>query len=138
MTMVETRKRRGRPPTGIGGNVGLRLYPELQAGLDAYIAGQPDPKPSRPEAIRALLRDSLGGRGLLKDSEESSALAGRVEGFETAVESLPNASGIRSDTALHSLGRAIAEDGLVTPHGRPRASGSRQPREADADPTKER
>ena len=42
----------GRPRTGIGPNIGLRLYPELAAAVDAWIAKQPDPKPSRPEAIR--------------------------------------------------------------------------------------
>jgi len=50
---------RGRPKTGIGPNIGLRLYPELEAALDAWIAEQPEPRPSRPEAIRMLLRQSL-------------------------------------------------------------------------------
>lgn len=55
-----TEKRsRGRPKTGIGPNIGLRLYPELDAALDAWIAKQPDPKPSRPEAIRRILREAL-------------------------------------------------------------------------------
>jgi hypothetical protein len=55
-----TEKRaRGRPKTGIGPNIGLRLYPELGAALDAWIAQQPDPKPSKPEAIRLLLRKAL-------------------------------------------------------------------------------
>jgi hypothetical protein len=38
----------------------LRLYPELEAALDAWIAEQPEPKPSRPEAIRLILKNSLG------------------------------------------------------------------------------
>lgn len=55
-----TEKRsRGRPKTGIGPNIGLRLYPELEAALDAWIAEQPEPKPSRPEAIRRILRTAL-------------------------------------------------------------------------------
>lgn len=55
-----TEKRtRGRPKTGIGPNIGLRLYPELEAALDAWIAKQPDPKPSRPEAIRRILGEVL-------------------------------------------------------------------------------
>ena len=52
--------------TGIGSSIGLRLYPELDAGLDAWIAQQPDPKPSRPEAIRVALKEWLAGLGLLK------------------------------------------------------------------------
>jgi hypothetical protein len=53
------RANRGRPKTGIGPNIGLRLYPELDAALDAWIAKQPEPKPSRPEAIRRILRQAL-------------------------------------------------------------------------------
>jgi hypothetical protein len=37
----------------------LRLYPELEAALDAWIAEQPEPRPSRPEAIRRILREVL-------------------------------------------------------------------------------
>jgi hypothetical protein len=51
----------GRPPTGIGHLVGVRLAPDQLAELDKWIAAQPDPKPSRPEAIRVLLRERLKG-----------------------------------------------------------------------------
>jgi hypothetical protein len=49
---------RGRPSTGIGSAIGLRLYPNLQKRLDEWIRAQ-DPKPSRPEAIRRLLDMAL-------------------------------------------------------------------------------
>jgi hypothetical protein len=49
----------GRPPTGIGPVVGVRLYPDIEEALDAWIAQQPDPKPSKPEAIRRILRAAL-------------------------------------------------------------------------------
>lgn len=49
----------GRPPTGIGEPIGVRLHPGLAAKLEAWIAAQPDPKPSRPEAIRRLLEEAL-------------------------------------------------------------------------------
>jgi hypothetical protein len=39
--------------------VGLRLYPDIEEALDAWIAQQPDPKPSKPEAIRRILRAAL-------------------------------------------------------------------------------
>lgn len=59
-TIAGTEKRkRGRPPTGIGRNIGLRLYPEMEAAIDAWIARHPDPKPSKPEAIRQLLEKAL-------------------------------------------------------------------------------
>lgn len=39
--------------------IGVRLYPDIEAALDAWIAQQPDPKPSRPEAMRRILREAL-------------------------------------------------------------------------------
>lgn len=38
--------------------------------LVAFIAAQPDPRPSRPEAIRALLKDGLTGLGYLPARED--------------------------------------------------------------------
>jgi hypothetical protein len=49
---------RGRPPTGIGKPVGLRLYPELERRVDNWASKQPD-KPGRPEAIRRLIELAL-------------------------------------------------------------------------------
>ena len=37
----------------------VRLQPPQMAELDAWITAQPDPKPSRPEAIRRLVEDAL-------------------------------------------------------------------------------
>ncbi len=56
---IRKRKGPGRPKTGIGPNVGLRLHPALSQHLDSWIAEQPAPKPSRPEAIRILLQKAL-------------------------------------------------------------------------------
>jgi hypothetical protein len=39
--------------------IGVRLQPDQLGALDAWIARQPDPTPSRPEAIRILLTRSL-------------------------------------------------------------------------------
>jgi hypothetical protein len=50
---------RGRPSTGIGPAVGLRLYPDLQARLDVWIAKQGESDLGRPEAIRRLLDRAL-------------------------------------------------------------------------------
>lgn len=38
--------------------VGVRLQPDDLAALDAWIAGR-DPVPSRPEAIRVILKERL-------------------------------------------------------------------------------
>lgn len=66
MSIADSKKPRGRPSTGIGKAIGLRLYPELDASLDALIADQPDPKPSRPDVIREALAEHLKTRGYLK------------------------------------------------------------------------
>jgi hypothetical protein len=64
----------GRPPTGIGKALGLRLYPDLEKGLDTYIAKSGEDI-SRPEAIRRILTDYLKRRGLFEKE-------GRREEFE--------------------------------------------------------
>jgi hypothetical protein len=55
-SIVDNRKKRGRgrPKTGIGKPVGLRLYPELERRVDQWASNQND-KPGRPEAIRRLI-----------------------------------------------------------------------------------
>jgi len=55
------KKRRGWPETGIRPAMGLRLYPDMERQLDAWIAKQDD-TPSRPEAIRRLLAKVLRGK----------------------------------------------------------------------------
>jgi hypothetical protein len=54
-------KPRGRPvTTGTGQMLGVRLQPDQLAALDAWIARCPEPKPSRPEAVRRILAGALG------------------------------------------------------------------------------
>jgi hypothetical protein len=38
---------------------GLRMPPELEAAIDAWIDRQPDPKPSWSEAVRLLIEKGL-------------------------------------------------------------------------------
>ena len=62
-SIIDNRKKRGRgrPRTGIGKPVGLRLYPELERRVDQWALKQPD-KPGRPEAIRRLIEIALGAK----------------------------------------------------------------------------
>jgi len=53
----DIRKKRGRPAVGATG-VLVKLPPDQLAALDAWIEGQPE-KPTRPEAVRAILREKL-------------------------------------------------------------------------------
>jgi hypothetical protein len=61
----KTQKKRtpGRPygsrTSFIGEAMGLRLYPDIEAKLDAWIAEQGEPGLGRPEAIRRLLVQAL-------------------------------------------------------------------------------
>jgi hypothetical protein len=54
-----TKKKLGRPATGIGLMLGVRVHPPQLSDLDAWIAAQPDPKPTRPEAVRRLMQFGL-------------------------------------------------------------------------------
>jgi len=40
--------------------IGVRLLPDTMRPLDDWIAQQPEPRPTRPEAIRRLTRKALG------------------------------------------------------------------------------
>jgi hypothetical protein len=65
-TLSDSKKPKiGRPTTGIGKAIGLRLYPDLEAKIDAWCAQQPD-KLSRPEAIRRLIELGLKREGRRK------------------------------------------------------------------------
>lgn len=64
MSVSKTLNRGGRPRTDAT-PIMVRVMPPDVSGLDAYIAAHPDPKPSRPEAIRLALRDWLTGLGYL-------------------------------------------------------------------------
>lgn len=61
--MIPSLKRgRGRPSTG-GQKPGImvRMPVSERTQLEAWIDRHPDPKPSRPEAIRTLMRKGLEG-----------------------------------------------------------------------------
>jgi hypothetical protein len=58
MTESKTAKKMGRPPTGVGEAVTVRLHPPQIAALDEWRRHQPNP-PTRPEAIRTLVGQSL-------------------------------------------------------------------------------
>ena len=57
---VEQKSPRGRPRTGVHPARAVRMPPELEAAITAWIDRQPDPKPSRSEAIRRLIEMGLG------------------------------------------------------------------------------
>jgi hypothetical protein len=56
--ITKKKNRRGRPSTGKGELLGVRIHPPQFVALDSWIAQQQD-KPSRPEAVRRLLEFAL-------------------------------------------------------------------------------
>jgi hypothetical protein len=61
---VLTRKRRGPAPTGKGTLVGVRLQPDMLAGVDQFIAEHDGM--SRPEGVRLIIRDWLAKNQVLR------------------------------------------------------------------------
>jgi hypothetical protein len=62
LSILDTPKKRGRGRPSTGGQmpgIMLRMPPPALSALDSWIASQPDPKPSRPEAIRRILAEKL-------------------------------------------------------------------------------
>ena len=57
-------------PKQTGTLVGVRVQPEQIVPLDAWIEAQPEPKPTRPEAIRHALTDWLTGQGYVRHRED--------------------------------------------------------------------
>jgi hypothetical protein len=70
-SIAVNKKSRGRPKTGIGPVVGVRLYPDMERQLEAWIECQDD-QPSRPEAIRRLIE-----RGLAAESDTTMRKKGK-------------------------------------------------------------
>ncbi|WP_267380530.1 MULTISPECIES: hypothetical protein [unclassified Sphingomonas] len=52
---ISVAKKRGRPATGVGTMIGVRLQPEQLADLDRWIEKNAGLGLSRPQAIRRLL-----------------------------------------------------------------------------------
>jgi len=59
-SMVSPQNRKPGPsPAGKATSIGVRLEPNELTGLDAWIAAQSEPRPTRPEAIRRVLAEAL-------------------------------------------------------------------------------
>ena len=69
MLISGPKKPRGRP-TVESEAIKTRVAQPVLGALDTWIASQPEPKPSRPDAIRLALRDWLTGLGLLHHRDD--------------------------------------------------------------------
>ncbi len=107
-SIVCTEKRsRGRPKTDAT-SIHLTLVPETLGALDAYIAAQPDPKPSRPEAIRALMREGLAAAGMR--TPVGAELTREIEALEDKVASIPAIRRRSPEAGVNTMRKALAED----------------------------
>ena len=61
----DTRNLGGRPATGQGTPITVRMQPPQLGALDAWIAEQPEPRPSRPEAMRVIVAVWMTSQGRL-------------------------------------------------------------------------
>jgi hypothetical protein len=96
MTVSGARKvSRGRPRVNAT-PVNVRLPPAELGALDAWIAAQPEPQPTRPEAVRRLLAvalapDKVGEQVGLSISKVETALA-----QESEIATVPESSRLRT------------------------------------------
>jgi hypothetical protein len=67
------KSRRGRPATGRGRQTGLRIPLELDEAIDHWIDEQANPKLTKPEAIRRLLKKALDAEGTVQPDLGSEA-----------------------------------------------------------------
>jgi hypothetical protein len=66
---ASTSRKRGRPSVG-SVNVGVRFPPPDLAALDRWIARHPEPKPTRPEAVRRIVADYLTEGGHMRSRRD--------------------------------------------------------------------
>lgn len=102
-----------RPKANIGGRprvdseaVSLRIRRPQLAKLDAWIAEQPKPRPSRPEAIRRLLEALLGAQTTRPTLDE------QIERQQRRITSNAPAADISPANGMATLRRGLAETKL--------------------------
>jgi hypothetical protein len=89
----------------------VRIPRDLIGPLDAWISDQPNPKPTRPEAIRQALTEWLIGKGLLKAVATPEAIAAKIEKLEAKADALKPGDGPPSPTkALKTMKRAVVKN----------------------------
>lgn len=104
-------KKRGPAPTGKGELVGVRLQPDLLQALDAYVASQDPDSPSRPDAVRAALRDWLTERGFLKAAApDPQALAAKIADLDAKAAALKHDGTPSPHNALKTMKRAVVKN----------------------------
>ena len=116
-SIISTEKKigRGRPRTDpVAQHFTMRR--ELSAALDAWIAAQPEPKPTRPEAIRRLLERALEGERPEKTLDQKIATA------KDSIKRNPDAGEQTPANGMAALRRGLAETKLRSLKSRKRTT----------------
>jgi hypothetical protein len=66
------------------------MPPAITDALDAWTVAQPDPKPSRSEAIRIGLKDWLTGLGLMSQYDDVEALKQKIAELKPGTSGKPS------------------------------------------------
>src|SRR4051812_33488589 len=129
--IVNIKKSRGRPRVDATA-IGLRVPPEQLVRLDAWIARQPGPKPTRPEAIRRLIEAGLNAT---ENSSVASDTGTDPAGSDKPARAKPAArarkppsgqSGHTDQTEKSSVNsRSTASGQIVRPGAKPVAPSSK-------------
>jgi len=96
---------RVRPPT-----TALRLENQLLERVDAWVATRPEPRPTRPEAIRRLVE-----KGLSADSvgNTDASLDRQIAEQEVTIAEMPEPAGPSPEAALATMDKALAKNDLI-------------------------
>src|SRR5271165_3146989 len=60
-------------PAATGTPVRMRMPPKLLARVDALVAAQPEPKPTRGKVIKELMREALNARRARRKARQAAA-----------------------------------------------------------------
>jgi hypothetical protein len=108
---VIPKKKHGKPATGKGEPVVVRMHPPQLKALDAWIAQQEPPFPSRPKAVRRLLELALANskKPLVRHPEKLAARA--MELASEAIDGLMDPSASADEKVLRK--RRLLKEPLV-------------------------
>lgn len=104
------KKKLGRPAIGKGLQFNAMLRPEMAAAIDAWIARQPEPQPTRPEAIRRLVENGLASE---RPPVSDAALDREIAEQKSAIAEIPEYPEPSPEAALAVMDKALAENDLV-------------------------
>ena len=104
-------KKRGRPATGVGEQIQVRIQPDLLSPLDAWIADRASPPPTRAEAIRLALREWLVAQGRLKPPAlDPEAITEKIAELDAKAAALKHDGTPAPANALKTMKRAVVKN----------------------------